>query len=306
MAEEPEHEVVEEEEMDVDGVGEGGEAAAAKKKKKKKKKKSAGAEGAGAEGGGEGGAEVGGQGGAAGGEENAAGGGENGENGAPAEMSAAKKKREKQKAAAARKKAAAAELASSGGVGVTGADCLWQTEMRGIKKWDVFPAPEKGGTPQTWPPSIPVSQMFPSGIFPEGELHEYEVGLLTPLYIYIYAPRPSYVYLRRFCFFVLRPLTQSITYATRPFFLYLSGYSVFCSPPTKRTFSHMSHTHLSYISPSSFSILRAIQTALGSPLPRCVSVSVCTTSRTRSCGRPPSAIGRGASTCRPRSSRGCS
>ena len=236
MAEEPEHEVEEEEEMDVDGVGEGGEAAAAKKKKKKKKKKSAGAEGAGAEGGGEGGAEVGGVGGAAGGEENAAGGGENGENGengAPAEMSAAKKKREKQKAAAARKKAAAAELASSGGVGVTGADCLWQTEMRGIKKWDVFPAPEKGGTPQTWPPSIPVSQMFPSGIFPEGELHEYEVN--STLYIYIYMPRVLPMYLRRFCvlFFAHSPRVSHISHAHSS---YISAYILCCVllPPNPR------------------------------------------------------------------------
>jgi len=167
-----EEEAAEEEEVaDTDG-----DAAAKKKKKNKKKKKKGAGDAAGADGEGE--------------EENAA----QGDGAAPevADVnggadddapdggadgvgdSAAKKKRDKKKAAAARKKAEAAEAVESPAAGrPTGTDALWCTEIRGIGQWAGFPAPEPAGKAQTWPPSVPVTAMFPSGNVPVGEECEY-------------------------------------------------------------------------------------------------------------------------------------
>jgi len=101
-------------------------------------------------------------------------------NGEPVAKTASQIKREKQKAAAARKKAAAEAEGNSteaerkeGEMRAAAAAIAWSTEMRGIKTWTSFPAPEKGGTPQTWPPTVPISKMYPSGNVPMGQQVEY-------------------------------------------------------------------------------------------------------------------------------------
>ena len=100
------------------------------------------------------------------------------QNGAPQQKSASQIKREKQKAAAARKKAAAAAAAASQSAAAAQMSeelsLLWSTDMRGIKKWTHFPAPEQGGMAQTWPPTVPVANMWPSGDVPHGLETEYE------------------------------------------------------------------------------------------------------------------------------------
>jgi methionyl aminopeptidase len=102
------------------------------------------------------------------------------EDGEPTAKTASQIKREKQKAAAARKKAEADAVGSTSeaerkedAMRAASAAISWSTEMRGIKTWTSFPAAEKGGTEQTWPPTVPVSKMFPSGNVPMGEQVEY-------------------------------------------------------------------------------------------------------------------------------------
>jgi hypothetical protein len=94
--------------------------------------------------------------------------------------SASQIKREKQKAAAARKKAAAEATDGTaeaehkeGAMRAAAAAMSWSTDIRGIKAWMSFPASEEGGTAQTWPPTVPVSKMFPSGNVPMGEQVDY-------------------------------------------------------------------------------------------------------------------------------------
>jgi len=106
--------------------------------------------------------------------------GEAAESGEPAAKSASQVKREKQKIAAARKKAeaeaeggAAAAERKEGEMRAAAAAISWSTELRGIKTWTSFPAAEKGGQPQTWPPSVPIAKMFPSGNVPMGQNCEY-------------------------------------------------------------------------------------------------------------------------------------
>ena len=105
--------------------------------------------------------------------------GADGEAGGDGAKSASQKKREKQKAAAARKKAAAEAEAATGSAvkaaarASVGADAAWATEIRGIGRWRCFPDCEPEGTPQTWPPTVPVVAQFPSGNVPLGEVHEY-------------------------------------------------------------------------------------------------------------------------------------
>lgn len=98
------------------------------------------------------------------------------EGGEPAAKTASQIKREKQKAAAARKKAEADAVGNTteaeqkeGAMRAAAAAISWSTDMRGIKAWMSFPAAEKGGMEQTWPPTVPVSKMFPSGNVPMGE-----------------------------------------------------------------------------------------------------------------------------------------
>jgi len=45
--------------------------------------------------------------------------------------------------------------------------------MRGIKVWSSFKPAEKGGKPQTWPPTVPVTVQYPTGKVPVAEEHEY-------------------------------------------------------------------------------------------------------------------------------------
>jgi len=54
-----------------------------------------------------------------------------------------------------------------------GGSGAWSTMLRGIKPWGDWPTPEKGGTKQTTPPTVPVLEQFPSGELPLGEVCEY-------------------------------------------------------------------------------------------------------------------------------------
>jgi methionine aminopeptidase type II len=98
-----------------------------------------------------------------------------------AAKSASQIKREKQRAATARKMAAAAEADAAAEVAAVANAAssekmalLWSTQMLGIGKWTSFPPPERGGTPQTWPPTVPVARQWPSGDVPRGLEVEYE------------------------------------------------------------------------------------------------------------------------------------
>ena len=148
---------------------------AAKKKKNKKKKKAGGAEAEGAE---EAGTEEAATPSAAADDkaDGAEADGADGEGGG--EMSAAKKKREKKKASDARKKEAAALAAAEGGDVVGAAEeaideTPWDSVIRGIGRWGLYPPCEKGGRQQTAGCTVPVLEQFPSGSPPVNETVAY-------------------------------------------------------------------------------------------------------------------------------------
>ncbi|KAG8458279.1 hypothetical protein KFE25_001571 [Diacronema lutheri] len=56
---------------------------------------------------------------------------------------------------------------AAGGGG--GAASEWSTEIRGIKPWGAFTPASEGAPVQTFPPTVPVADLYPSGEFPRGE-----------------------------------------------------------------------------------------------------------------------------------------
>jgi methionyl aminopeptidase len=91
-----------------------------------------------------------------------------GEAGATGAAGGKKKKKNRKK-----KSGAAAGGATAGGGGEAAVSGVWTTEIRGITAWRPFEPAEPGAPCQTFPPSIPVADLFPSGNFPEGERQAY-------------------------------------------------------------------------------------------------------------------------------------
>lgn len=89
--------------------------------------------------------------------------------GAPAAADGAKKKKKSKKKK--KKGAGAADGGADGGAGGGGGVACeeWSTEIRGIKPWGPSTPAAEGARAQTFPPTIPVAELFPSGVFPCGQ-----------------------------------------------------------------------------------------------------------------------------------------
>lgn len=95
--------------------------------------------------------------------------GAGGEVGVPGKKKRKNRNRKKKKAASS-----APAAAPAAGTAASAPQEDWTTMIRGIKPWGAF-KPESDTAPrQTFPPSIPVAELHPSGAFPRGEELEYK------------------------------------------------------------------------------------------------------------------------------------